>query len=499
MAVSKKDKLEIISNIFNGIEEYWVDGKGIIRATNLEAVTITGYEESEVVGKSFTVLYPPREVADDPLRDYISEAIVSRNLKTSMVLVRKDGVRFIAKVNFEVVLREGVEHVKITVQDKTYKSIQKQKMKRLESHFNSLFHNQFIGVLNVQQVDLKIIVANVRACEILNEHDFIGKSFDRYLPDEEAVRWFCSQLDKENDEGFEMKLIQNGGKTRWVRINYSLFTTEGMTELLLFDITDDKKRIEDLERINNQLDQFIYHISHDLRAPITTLLGLIAISKKEVQSMITLQGYLDLMLQRTRHLDSILIDLMSIALNEKTSLDFDTIKLSEEIQSIADQYVGDTSGPVPIHIAITQDFPFISDVKRLRIILRNLISNAIKYQNPAETQPFVKIRARAGQGYTFIEVEDNGIGIHAQHDKKIFEMFFRGTDKSSGSGMGLYIVKMIVEKLGGEISFTSHPGNGTLFQLVIPNRADDVSGDSPAVRHNGQRERKKFTPTNLIS
>jgi signal transduction histidine kinase len=109
-------------------------------------------------------------------------------------------------------------------------------------------------------------------------------------------------------------------------------------------------------------------------------------------------------------------------------------------------------------------------VKRLRVILRNLISNSFKYQNPAENHPYIRISIIIETDRALIEIEDNGMGIHPQHFGKIYDMFFRGTDHSSGSGLGLYIVKSMVEKLSGEITFTSFPEKGSLFKVGIPNK-----------------------------
>ncbi len=470
MTISKKDKQEIIRNIFNGLEEYWIDESGVIFATNLEAITITGYEESEIIGKHFSILYTEEDVLKNLPESDLQGAFKNGTYKVSTILLKKNKIKFLAKINFEVVQPNKIQHVRITVQDKTYKSVQKNKMKRLESHFNSLFHNHFVGVLNLQQADQKIVLANVKACEILGEYDSIGKSFNHYIKNEKSISTFLEMIAKESPNDFELELTQQSGVIRWVSVSHSIFPSESIIEILLFDITEEKKRIEALERINQQLDQFVYHISHDLRSPISTLLGLIDLSQKESCSWETIHEYLKMMMDRARHLDGILRDLTSLAMNEKTSLDLDEIQFEREIESVVSQCTdADSASKIAIQLFINQSHSFVTDMKRVKVILRNIISNSIKYYNPGQLNPYIKISAVVNEARATIEVEDNGIGINQKHIAKIYDMFFRATDRSSGSGLGLHIVKSMLDKLNGTITLTSYQDKGTSFKIVLPN------------------------------
>jgi signal transduction histidine kinase len=101
--------------------------------------------------------------------------------------------------------------------------------------------------------------------------------------------------------------------------------------------------------------------------------------------------------------------------------------------------------------------------------MNNLISNAIRYYNPAVSRPYVEISILANSEHAEIIVRDNGIGIDEKYHDKIFDMFFRVSKKSVGSGLGLYIVKETIEKLDGEIGLTSEKDKGTEFKILIPN------------------------------
>jgi signal transduction histidine kinase len=108
---------------------------------------------------------------------------------------------------------------------------------------------------------------------------------------------------------------------------------------------------------------------------------------------------------------------------------------------------------------------------RLGIILNNLISNAVKYQNHQEPQPWVKVNAKVTAEQAVILISDNGIGIKPEYMDRMFKLFFRASLQSYGSGLGLYIVKNTVEKLGGTIELASEYGKGSTFTVVIPNSA----------------------------
>ena len=117
-----------------------------------------------------------------------------------------------------------------------------------------------------------------------------------------------------------------------------------------------------------------------------------------------------------------------------------------------------------------EDYIFPCDKTRLRTIVRNLISNSIKYADLMKEQPTIEVTASENGSYRQLVISDNGIGIDTVYVDKIFEMFFRATDKSKGSGLGLYIVKENISRLGGTIQTQSAKGKGTTFTINIPKK-----------------------------
>jgi two-component system, sensor histidine kinase and response regulator len=126
---------------------------------------------------------------------------------------------------------------------------------------------------------------------------------------------------------------------------------------------------------------------------------------------------------------------------------------------------------VTFHVHVQQKTVFKADAFRLSVIINNLVSNAVKYQRPEEPDQFVKIQVEATEEEAKISISDNGIGIIDENINKIFDMFFRGQVAAKGMGIGLYIVKEALQKMGGEIEVKSLPNLGSQFTLSIPNRA----------------------------
>ncbi len=120
-------------------------------------------------------------------------------------------------------------------------------------------------------------------------------------------------------------------------------------------------------------------------------------------------------------------------------------------------------------VEIDSDVDFYSDKRRLKVIFNNLISNSIRYFNPYIDNPYVKISIKTDEEKSVIKILDNGLGIENQYLEKIFDMFFRASNNSKGTGIGLYIVKETIQKVNGAIKVESEIEKGTSFTVTIPN------------------------------
>jgi signal transduction histidine kinase len=229
-----------------------------------------------------------------------------------------------------------------------------------------------------------------------------------------------------------------------------------------------KKKNELLQKTNEELDRFVYSTSHDMRAPLSSVLGLIEIAKLTNRPE-ELRQCLDMMSGRVKNLQDFIREITDYSRNERQELRLEEIHLAGMIKEIiTDLRFGKEADQIAIEMEIHPEMRIVVDQTRLKIVLNNLIGNAFRYSDRNKMNPFVKIQANARDGSIAISVEDNGVGIAEEHMDKIFNMFYRGSEKSDGSGLGLYIAQEAARKMGGKILALSSPGLGSAFTLMIP-------------------------------
>lgn len=223
-----------------------------------------------------------------------------------------------------------------------------------------------------------------------------------------------------------------------------------------------------LEKANSELDRFVYITSHDLKAPLLSIQGLInlaEISEDETE----IEMCLKMMKDRIKGLESFIADIIDYSRNVRTELIRENIPLKNLVLDIINEFQFlENVDKLEYKLEINDKFSLFSDKKRIRSILKNLIFNAVKYQNYDQTNPFIQIDAYNKGDEIIISVKDNGDGIDERIQNNIFDMFFRASEKSSGSGLGLYIVKEMVNRLDGSISVISKPEIGSEFIISIP-------------------------------
>jgi hypothetical protein len=236
-------------------------------------------------------------------------------------------------------------------------------------------------------------------------------------------------------------------------------------------VADLAARNDQLLKINHELDSLVYSVSHNLRAPLMSVLGLLHLAKDE-QSRDALCKYYELMESSIKRLDDTVKEILDYSRNARQELSLERIDLRRLIEETLEKMKFMTHfDRLHIDISVGDKIAFNSDYYRLSVIINNIISNAIKYQDTSKDQSVLKIRVFVDASAAKFHFEDNGIGIDPQFVPKIFNMFFRATAKNEGSGLGLYIVKEAVEKLNGHIEIDSTLGKGTIFRIELPNHS----------------------------
>tara|TARA_R110002012_G_scaffold108855_2_gene252239 strand:- start:266656 stop:268077 length:1422 start_codon:yes stop_codon:yes gene_type:complete len=224
-----------------------------------------------------------------------------------------------------------------------------------------------------------------------------------------------------------------------------------------------------LEKTNRELDSFLYSTSHDLRAPVASLLGLINIAKHDIKEE-SGQQYVKMMEERVKKLDHIFGDILNYSRNIKTEINLKTFRLGEMVEDIITD-VKFNQGADSIRLDYDEQIHHTlrTDYYQLKVVLGNLISNAVKYHDAKKPDQFIAIRFEKVDRDVHISVEDNGIGIAAESQHKVFDMFYRATSEAEGSGLGLFIVQQALEKISARITLVSELGKGSIFKVIIEN------------------------------
>lgn len=246
--------------------------------------------------------------------------------------------------------------------------------------------------------------------------------------------------------------------------------TEAQHKLEQFNLnleTMVQERTRELRKRNTELDNFVYSVSHDLRAPIASVLGLLNLARKD-KDLAMKDVYLDKITNSALQQDSFIREILDQSRNSRLEVNKDEIFFEPLINETFNQlkFATATGTAVEKVVNVKQAGSFYSDRWRLKVILNNIISNSIRYRNGHD--PVIKVNVNIENHKAVVEIEDNGRGIPKEHIPKIYQMFYRATDDGAGSGLGLYIVKETMDKLKGQINIESEEGRGTVVKLEIP-------------------------------
>jgi signal transduction histidine kinase len=259
-------------------------------------------------------------------------------------------------------------------------------------------------------------------------------------------------------------------------VNYWLFITNVVMTLLIIGSASGyamvmihrlRENNADLSRTNHELDKFVYSASHDLRAPISSLSGLIEIAMVE-GDVNQIKSYLALMKTTLSKQDEFIREIIDFSRNKRTVVHRKEINLNTLFdQVIARHQYMPGAHDITIRKEITDPILWV-DGLRLEIVMNNIISNAIKYHDKSKEEKYILIKSYRKNGMRVIEIADNGQGILKEYHEKIFDMFFVTPNSQKGSGLGLYITKETITRLKGTIRVESESRTGSNFIINIP-------------------------------
>jgi signal transduction histidine kinase len=255
-------------------------------------------------------------------------------------------------------------------------------------------------------------------------------------------------------------------------ISFSIVMIIGLLIIIFFDrmVTNSERTLieknRELTKVNRELDRFVYSASHDLRAPLSSIDGLIELSRRDNTNR---EEYLDLMKGRILVMDKLIHDIIDYSRNTRVPPVSEKVNFHQFILEIVElmKYTNGNKNP-KVQLLMDEALTVQTDSSRLRVILNNLISNSIKYSDPEKKELIISIAASASNDNFTFSVKDNGMGIAEDQKGKIFNMFYRASENAAGSGLGLYIVKESLERLNGSIQLQSQVGKGSIFTVTLP-------------------------------
>jgi signal transduction histidine kinase len=282
----------------------------------------------------------------------------------------------------------------------------------------------------------------------------LGDRYRRYKQEKEEIQLLAFQAQQEATEKLEVKVRERTEELS--RTNEELFST----------LETNKLQTKIIEEKNAELDAFFYRISHDLKGPINTLLGLSNVAVQDVNDPKAQLyfGQQRTQVERLNNIISGLIDLTKVSDGElrKERIDFPTL-----IRDCISTYSShERFAKIDFQTNVEDGIEYYSEWTLLNAIIQNLIENAIKYSRGE--RPFVKLDVSELENSITLTVSDNGQGIPHDQQDRIFDIFYRATQKAEGSGLGLYILKRSVQRLKGSIEVYSELDKGSTFVVKLP-------------------------------
>jgi signal transduction histidine kinase len=222
-----------------------------------------------------------------------------------------------------------------------------------------------------------------------------------------------------------------------------------------------------LRKQNEELDNFVYSVSHNLRGPLLSVVGLLNLAENS-SSKTELNDLHTMMRTSISRLNDTLNDIIEYSRNSRNEITCDYLDWMEIIRrTFLKMAYLHPAEDITKMLTLNTIVPFFSDIKRIEVVLGNLLINAVSYRSH-DRELIIGVEVSTSDDDVVIVIKDNGIGIKEEVLPKIYNMFYRGTEASQGAGLGLYIVKEIVEKLNGKIIITSMAGICTTVTVTIP-------------------------------
>jgi hypothetical protein len=471
---------------------FMLDPQGRIRSWNSGAERLKGYKQEEVLGRHFSIFYPPEAVARGWPEEELRRAERDGRFEDEGWRVKKDGSRFWANVVITALRNPDgslAGFAKVT-RDLSERRRHEELLRASEERFRLLLEGVRDSAIFMLDPDGLIQSWNSGAAVIngYEADEVIGKHVSLFYTQsdiqsgkpandlEQALR-----LGRVEEEGWR---VRKDGSRFWANVTLSVLRDEAKTlrgfAAVVRDLTE-RRRLTELETSSKRLKEFLAMLAHELRNPLAPIRNAVTIMQLEPGPSPALRNTRDVIDRQLTHLTRLVDDLLDVG-----RLTTGKIKLRKETSPLGPIVTRAIEAVRPLmearHHALTVELPpreimLEVDATRIAQVIQNLMVNAIKY---TPEQGRITLRARIEGSTLVVSVKDNGIGLTPEAMSHIFELFAQdeGSNRESGLGIGLTLARSLVEMHGGNISAASEGRNkGSTFSFTLPGARIAPLGD----------------------
>jgi two-component system sensor kinase FixL len=479
--LEKEAKLRtVIESVPNGI--IMVNERGIITLCNSEAERMFGYERDELLGRRVEILVPLKVREKHPeYRDSFLQNPSKRQMGAGRDLsgIRKDGTEIPVEIGLNHIDSDEGLFVVASIVDITERKKQEEKFRTIvESVPNGIIMVDTTGTITLSNSEAEKLFGYERG-------ELLGKKVESLVPfryhgyhTQDRERFIAQPQKRQMGAGRDLSGLCKDGTQIPVEIGLNpIETPEGRFVLAsIVDITerkavDDKlhQAYDEVQQKNREMEQFVYTVSHDLKAPLVTSISFIKFLREDVA-----QGKMDAAadsLQRLekahRRMQELINDLLQVSRLGRVELKLESVAIREVVKEII-QNAAELLPGTNVRVDMSPDLPVVmADSNRVAQVFQNLIGNAMKYASDGP-DPVVQIFSADVGEEIHLCVKDNGPGIDPQYHAKIFGLFQRLDSSKEGTGVGLTIVSRIMQLHGGRVWVQSELGHGAEFWLAFP-------------------------------